>query len=302
MKIRESFLRDILRLFIWFPFRWSVRNIPVALAFFIFKLIGDVHFLIDGKKRRKLSRIISQLLHRDTTSSLIIVRKYLEMHYLDRLHIFLYPELTSREKLRRYVRIENVDVLEKAYRTGRGILLVQPHFGPIQITLLSLALDGYNPIQIGFPTDRGLSKIGRSVAYKYRLKYEAMLPAPIIPADRYLGRAYKHLVTGGIVLTTGDGAGGGVFLGEQRQFRFLDMERKFPLGPAAWSIRTGAAYIPAFIVPETYRSFKIILGEPIQARYNNQERDKIHVTEQFIDTLEAHVRRYPYCWHFWDEL
>ena len=119
---------------------------------------------------------------------------------------------------------------------------MQPHFGPVQITLLAIALRGYKPIQIGYLTSSGLSNIGRSVAFKYRAKYESKLPAPILSGKSYLRKVYKHLLNGGVVLTTGDGAGGGVYLGEHQEFDFLGSKRMMPLGPAAWSIKTGAAY------------------------------------------------------------
>ena len=76
-----------------------------------------------------------------------------------------------------------------------------------------------------------------------------MLP-PILPADRYLGKAYRHLTKGGVILTTGDGAGGGLFLGEYVSFEFMGRERNFPLGPGAWAIKTGAAFAPTFIIPK----------------------------------------------------
>lgn len=302
MLVNESILRDILRLFVWFPFRWLVKMVPVDWSFFFFKLIGDLHFYASGEKQRKISHNIKTILNTDKNAAMGIVKKYYEIHYLDRLHIFLYPKLATKEKVKRYVHFENIELLDEELRGGRCVLLVQPHFGPVQITLLALALFGYNPIQIGYPSDRRLSRIGKSVAYKYRLKYEGMLPAPIIAADKYLGRVYKHLLTNGVVLTTGDGAGGGVFLGEHKMFKFLGKERLFPLGPATWAVKTGATFIPTFIVTEKYNRFRIVFEDPIEGIYNDFEKDRIYITERFISIAEHYVKKYPYCWHFWDEV
>ena len=302
MKTHESIYRDILRLFIWFPFRWLLRIIPVEVSFLLFKLFGGLHFCIERKKKkRKPLDNFKGLLHLDN-NSIKTVKKYYELHYLDRLHIFLYPKLTAIKKIEKYVCFENIEALEEALKNGRGALLVQPHFGPIQITLLSLALYGYSPLQIGYPTDKGLSRIGRLVAFKYRLKYEAILPAPIIPADKYLGSVYKHLKKGGVVLTTGDGAGGGIFLGEQKDFKILNKTRKTPLGPASWSLKTGAAYIPTFIIAENYKRFRIVFEKPISGIYNDADKDKIYITKKFIDITEHYIKKYPFCWHFLDEI
>lgn len=302
MQVNESILRDILRLFIWFPFRWLTSVIPLNWSFYLFKSMGDLHFHLSKGKKKNISENPERLLGVNNDAAMHIVEKNFENYYADRLHIFLYPRLTTREKIKKYVYFENIELLKGELRNDKGAILVQPHFGPVQITLLTLALYGYRPIQIGYPTDQGLSRIGRSVAYKYRLKYEGMLPAPIIAADKYLGRVYKHLLNKGIVLTTGDGAGGGVFLGEHKMFKFLGKERMFPLGPATWAIRTGAAFVPTFIITEKYNKFRIVFEKPIRGIYNDYEKNRIYITGRFISIFEEYIKRYPYCWHFWDEV
>lgn len=302
MKVRESIFRDALRLVIWFPFRWLIRVVPVAWAFSLYKLAGDVHGAFSSGRRQRLARSMQRTLGIDGGAASAAAKRVFELHYLDRLHIFLYPRLTAWERVSPFVTFENREVLDEVLQSGKGALLVQPHFGPVQITLLALALRGYKPLQIGFPSDEGLSVIGRKVAYRYRLKYEAMLPAPIIAANGYLGAVYKHLVRGGVVLTTGDGAGGGVFLGEHRAFSFLGTERMIPLGPASLSLRTGAAYVPTFIVPERHDRFRIVFEQPISGRHGDPDRDKVDMTGQFISVAVDYIKRYPQCWHFWDEI
>jgi lauroyl/myristoyl acyltransferase len=302
MQVRESILRDALRLVIWFPLRWLIGIVPLPWAFSLFKVAGDAHATLSTGRKQHLARSMQRVLGLDDDAASSAAQRIFELHYLDRLHIFLYPRLTTWERVTPFVRFENREVLDDVLRSGKGALLVQPHFGPVQITLLALALNDYKPLQIGFPSDEGLSVIGRKVAYRYRLKYEAMLPAPIVAANGYLGTVYKHLVRGGVILTTGDGAGGGVFLGEHRKFPFLGSERMIPLGPAAWSLRTGATYIPTFIIPDRHDRFRIVFEPPITGRHGNPEQDKVDITEQFLSVAEGYIKRYPPCWHFWDEI
>lgn len=301
MQTNENILHDVFRLFVWFPLRWLARIIPISSSLFIFKIMGDLHFHLSRFKKKKVEQTIIALLNTDKDAARNNTKKYYENHYLDRLHIFLYPRLTTKEIIDKYVYLENVEIIENELKKNRGILIVQPHFGPVQITLLSLALQNYSPVQIGYPKDLGLSKIGHAVAYRYRLKYEAMLP-PILPANRFLGRAYKHLMNGGVVFTTGDGAGGGVLLGEHKELDFFNIQRMFPLGPAIWAIKTGAAFIPTFIITESYKKFRIVFEKPVESIYNNIGEDKFFITKQFIAIAEKYIRKYPHCWHFWDEI
>jgi KDO2-lipid IV(A) lauroyltransferase len=301
MQVNESIPRDILRLFVWFPLRWIVSALPVGLGLFVLKTMGALHFQASGGRRKNIRHKIKNLLNTDDKTAESSAKNYFETHYLDRLHIFVYPKLDSREKLERHVRFENIGLLEKGLRGGKGALLVQPHFGPVQITLLALSMFGYDPMQIGYPSDKGLSRIGRSVAFKYRLKYESMLP-PILPADRFLGRAYKHLKNGGVILTTGDGAGGGVYIGEHMPYKILGKERLIPLGPASWAAKTGASFLSAFIIPERFDRYRIVFEGPIAGNSGNYEKDRLLMTEKFIAVTEKYIRKYPHCWHFWDEI
>lgn len=301
MKVSESLSRDILRLIIWFPFRWLVSAIPVRWGLFLMKAAGDLHFRAGGGKRAFLQKKIRDVLQVNEAKAKDAVKRILENHYLDRLHIFLYPRLRCVEDVKPFVSFENIGELEKELERGKGALIVQPHFGPVQITLMALGVHGFNPIQIGLPSDEGLSNIGKNVAFKYRLKYEGMLP-PIVAADKYLGAVYKHLKKGGVVLTTGDGAGGGVYLGEHRKMSLLGGERMVPLGPASMAIKTGASFVPTFIINEGFDKFRIVFEKPIEGIYGDYEKDRVYITERFISVAEEYIRKYPYCWHFWDEI
>jgi KDO2-lipid IV(A) lauroyltransferase len=279
-----------------------IGAVPLRWAFALYKAAGSAHGALSRGRRQRLARSMQKSLGLDDAAASAAAMRTFELHYLDRLHIFLYPRLTAWERLAPFVTFENRATLDDVLNSGRGALLVQPHFGPVQITLLALALQGYKPLQIGLPSDEGLSLIGRKVAFRLRLMYEAMLPAPIIAADGYLGAVYRRLARGGVVLTTGDGAGGGVFLGEHRKLPFLGVERMVPLGPAALSLRTGAAYVPTFIIAERHDRFRIVFEQPLRGRHSDPEQNKVDMTEQFIALAEGYIRRHPSCWHFWEEL
>ena len=76
----------------------------------------------------------------------------------------------------------------------------------------------------------------------------------------------------------------------------------FPLGPATWAIKTGAAFIPTFIIIEGYKKLRIVFEVPIEGVYNDVEKDRIYITDKFISITEYYIKKYPYCWHFWDEI
>ena len=299
MRVKESPLRDLLRLAIWYPFRYAVLLMPVRAAFHAYSLLGRLHAAFARGTARMLR---AKFEAHGCQSGPEDARRYFENHYVDRLHIFLYPRLTTEQALEPYVVFDNKHVLDEALASGRGVLVVQPHFGPVQITLLALALKGHNPIQIGYPTDKGLSWVGRKVAYRLRLKYEGMLPVPIISADSYIGRAFKHLKRGGVVLSTGDFAGGDTYLGEHAELPFLGQQCMMPLGPASLALRTGAVYMPTFIIPERADRFRIAFGSPVIPADKDSLEERTRIARAFISEAESYIRKYPWCWHHWADL
>jgi len=301
MRTEEGLVRDVLRPVVWFPLRWMTRLLPVGTSLRVFRLMGLLHYWAAGERRDRLTARLRDHLGEIEDAS-AVAREYYINHYIDRLHVFLYPKWTTPAALNQWVRFENVDALQREKDKGKGVLLVQPHFGPVQMTLLALAVRGDEPLQIGYPTDQGLSRMGRSVAFRYRRKCEDMLPCEIVSADKYLGKVYRHLNAGGIVLTTGDGAGGGVFLGEHREMTFLGGKRMIPLGPAKWAIQTGASLLPTFLLPEGRSHFKIVFEPPIAPREEGSREDTMHMMEQFAAMTERYIETYPYLWHFWDEI
>lgn len=79
------------------------------VGFFLFKLIGDLHFFLGGSKKNKIHENLKTVLNVDDHTASRIVKRNLENHYIDRLHIFLYQKLTTKEKILEYVRFENIE-------------------------------------------------------------------------------------------------------------------------------------------------------------------------------------------------
>jgi len=231
-----------------------------------------------------------------------IVRKYMQNHYVDRLHLFLFARLRRRSAWSKLIFLQGQQHVHEALTRGKGCIIVHGHFGPIQLPLFPLASEGFNLLQIGLPSDRGLSWIGRQVAFRLRRIYESKLPAVIIEAGRYLRPVFRHLADNGVVLITGDGAGGGARVGKYRLLPFLDGQLEVPEGPVRLAQQTGAVLLPAFVIDERTGYYKFVIGRPIELNPTAKDANAVdRVAQQFPCLLEKFIRRYPWNWHFWDE-
>ena len=305
MMVSESVGRDVLRLIIWHPVRWLMIILPISLSFWVMKLMGDVHFLFSKEKKNLLAKNLSFIEGLESTQygNNKIIRRYFQNHYIDRLHIFLYPRF-NQKVVDRYFPIQGLNILERELAKGRGCILLQGHFGPIQIPLYVLALKGYYIKQIGYLTmPENISKIGNTVSYRLREKYEAEIPAEIISAKSFLKKAYKFLKENNLIMMTGDGAAFGQFIGKFLPIQFLGQRFPFPVGAITIAKRTKSSLLPLFILRESDLSFKIIIEEPLDINYDDETNYNLEAdVKKFVNVFERYVARYPCHWHLWDEL
>jgi len=296
--VKESIARDVLRILVWYPVRWLIVLLPPVMSIKLLRWIGDVHYYLSRKKRQVLLQNLRAICpHR--LDHLQITRLWFRNYYIDRLLIFIFPKL-SRHNLDQFLCFEGLGQVEEAIAAGRGVILLHGHFGPVHFPLVSLAHSGYRIMQVGNPSDAGLSWIGRHVAFRLRLRYEEKIPAPIVRAGGYLRPVFRCLEQHGLVMITGDGTGTSQHFGRQAVAPFLGRACMFPLGPYMLAAKTGAELIPLFILPEKDR-YRVVLEAPLEPLQGmSDEMQHVELLYRFVERLSLRILENPECMHFLD--
>jgi len=296
----ENLSRDAFRLVVWYPVRWLVKVLPIRMGLSALRAMGMFqHRLSSGKKghiAENMRAQLPQMTHADIDAA---IREHFKNHFVNQLQLFFFSKLTTRnaEKIHTFEGLEN---LEAAKAEGKGCILIHPHFGPTQLPLQILGLLGEEPMQIGFLNDEGLSFVGRHVAFRLRAKLEAQIKGEIVQAGTYLKPLFKHLKNNGVLLTAGDGVGGGkMFIGRYTALPFLEGDYLFPLGGASLAGKTGAALLPMFTVLDGGR-YKTIVEAPVHVE-NTPEGIEAAVAH-FRDRFDQRLKEQPGLWHLWDEV
>ncbi|MBI5815257.1 MAG: lysophospholipid acyltransferase family protein [Nitrospinae bacterium] len=301
MVVKERLGRDILRLVVWYPLRWLILGVPIRWGLAILGFMGDLHFALSRGKKRELAKNLANVRGETFAASAqgeAAIREYMRNHYVDRLFILIFPRFGAAE-VERFIEIEGRENLDAALAAGKGAILVHGHFGPAHVPLVALARLGYKMKQVGFPSDEGLSWVGRNVAFRLRLKYEAMMPAEVMMADGFLRPAFKWLKDGGALMITGDGTGTGTRIGRHHLFRFHGKPVMFPLGPAILAAKTGAKLLPMFIIPGAAKPYRIVIGKPILVKGDSPDA-AVETMGEFLTELERYTSRHPGYMHFLD--
>lgn len=296
MITHESLGRDLSRLFVWYPVRWLASILPLRRAMLLFDMLGDIHARLSRGKSRRVAESIAKVRPAPAGAS---PKQFFRAFYRSQMVAFLFPRLDVRNitLIHTFANLEKLDSLKAL---GKGVILIHGHIGPVHIPLFHLSLLGYGPKQIGYlRKPQGLSWIGEHVAFRLRARLEAIIPAEIINADEFVRDVYRHLKGGGILLSTGDGAGRGDYLGKQAEFDYLGTKRVFPIGAAKLARRTGALLVPMYTVHGTVRgTFVTHIDDPIDTSGD----DDVAITAEFVRRFNERVLPAPCEWHYFDEL
>ncbi len=290
---REDFLQDSAKILVWYPFRWFTRALSPHSNFSLFEMIGDLAcHLYRGKQALLFSRISSIFsdwaAERVTSEVRVCFRNY----YADRFIVNLVP-LLNGNNISEIAYLQGEAHLTKALARGRGAVLVHAHFGPSQLPLLYLGHKGYAIAQIGL---RERSK--RYIANKtdaVRLSLEQQMPVKHFFADRYQREVLRWLEQGHVLMTAGDGTGGGMKIGKFHQAELFGRVLQMPLGPYRLASLTDAPVVPVIVLRERRGFYRIQIDPPLSVDH------PVMMQKQFTGWLEGYLSQAPGLWHFWDE-
>ncbi len=297
MIVHESYIRDILRLIIWYPLRAFIVCMPWRMGLYLMRAMGDIHYFLDARKRRRLINNL-QPMGLSRQDQLKAVRVYFQNHYTDRLSILSFSDFDLDQVLKT-ISFQGLKYLDQTLSQGRGAILVHGHFGPAHYPLVAFARMGYPIKQIGNPSEQGLSRIGRKVAFRLRMKYENQMPAEIFKAGAYLRPVHRWLARNGVVMIAGDGTGTARTIGKQQVSQMFGYSMMFPQGPARLSLSTGAPLLPLFILPDSCGTFRVIIEPPLHTGVTCGD-PVAGLTEAFVKRLVHHIASYPGYMHFLD--
>lgn len=301
MRVSESLARDVLRLVVWYPLRLCLERLPPRTGFAVLAALGRFHAALAGRlggRAARIARAAGRVApHLDAAGRQAQMVAAYETHYVNQLSIFVFPKLT-RATLPRVLEIEGLGHLHTALAAGRGVVLPIGHFGPTQLPLTALGLLGHPMLQIGFANAAGLSFIGRHVAFRLRLRYEARIPATIVPPGPGTRRALAHLKTGGIVMTTADDGPGQPAFGHHGDFDFPGGRLHAPLGPARLALAADAALCPAFLTPGENAPFRLTIEAPLEIPgLSDKNAAATALTAAFLRRYAMRVTAMPGWWH-----
>lgn len=301
MVFGESPLKDLYRRVIWGPYREILERGPHGWEYRVNRRLGLLAALGAGSKLNEVEENLRRAFP-DRTDLRRVARETMGTHFVNQYASFAFGRIT-KDNWTEYLRFEGLEHVEAAKREGVGLVLVHPHMGPAQLPLCVLGALGYAVHQIGGGEPAvEKSEVGRW-ATQLRHDLEARMPVKLHQGGGYLRSLLRALQAGEIVLTAGDGTGGGTEIGRRYIRSVLGQPMGVPVGGFYLARKTGARLHSLHTVRDPRRRgrYLSVIGPeaPVQ-RTGSVDAALEAGADWTARYLSEALSRYPGEWHFWD--
>lgn len=300
MIFAESALRDAYRLAVWGPWRVALGHVPAGWELALNRSLGltaaafarDARARIEGNLRRAFP---------DRADLGELARATFGTHFQHQYLPVSFPRI-QRGSASRYLRIEGLERVDVALREGRGVVLVHPHMGPVQLPLHVLGVLGYPVHQVGGGVVAGLSRVGEWAAARRR-GLEAAMPVTVHDGKGYLRPVLRALAGNAVVMATCDGTGGGAELGRRLVRTVCGQPMKLPVSAVWLALTARAPLLPLWTHATGGRAPRHVteIGAPFAIdRRLAADAALEHGADLVAAFLSDALARHPADWHFWD--
>lgn len=298
--------RDVLDLWVWFPYRWAVSYLPAGAELRSGRLVGRLWSQARPELLRRVTTNVRRGLpgHPDPE---LVARGSLISRFLDQTAALSFPRMKEGD-VTPWIRFDGLERLDAVLATGQGCILAHPCQGPIGLAVMALCLKGLPVTRLSLPEDPddapGLAQgfLARQ-AQATRRDLEAQMPGHVVNGKGYLRPVLRGLQRGEVVAMPYDGTPqSDEQIGRRVEVDLLGHRARFPVGPVYLALRSGAPLLPLVLRPEGGGRWRVTIEAPMTLeRAADLPSTLRHNAARLAAHLEAEVRRTPETWHFWSE-
>jgi lauroyl/myristoyl acyltransferase len=190
----------------------------------------------------------------------------------------------SNKALDKMIRFEGIEIFDSYYKGGKGIVLVNSHFGWPSVALWLFMRKGYTNYY-SILGERGVDSLKVAGIRKDCLpQFLSVSRESGTEAFRLLFQAREKLEEGGVVHILGDGQHGRSHV----SLPFAGKMRGFRASFAELGLITEAAMIPVFVMPDQRGKAVVKVYEPLDKGPDEMEHQQriAHIIEQYARILE----------------
>jgi KDO2-lipid IV(A) lauroyltransferase len=275
---------------------YFISNVlPLSGAYWLAERLANLQYRFAAKDRESVIKNLSIVLKRPASECTGKSREVFRSFGLYMVDFFRMPKLTKAE-IEKRVRFEGLENLDNVLKRGKGAISLSCHIGNWEMGGVVTAMLGYDISAVALThKHKNINEFFVGQREKKGLK--------VIAVNSVMKRCVSALFNNGILALIGDRD----FTDSGVVIDFFGVPTSLPKGPAALSLKTGAAVVPSFFIREGRSNYKLIFGEPIEVKEKtdvSKEDIVKDATKNFVLIMEKYIRKYPEQWlifrKFWE--
>ncbi len=278
-------------MFKYFLFRLTyslVNFLPLKVSYAIAQTISDIQFAF--------SRIDKQSIHNNLQKivasgepSLQQSREVLRNFGKYLIEFFRMERHLDQDYIRENIDLENVDIIQSVLDKGRGGIIMTAHIGNWELGASVLSHLGFPVMAVALPHQQ------RDVNDFFNRQRESQGNI-VVQSNVAVKRCVKRLRDNKLVALVADRD----FTENGEELDFFGQKTLIPKGTAMFSLKTGAAIIPTFLIRNGFNKFVLKIQEPIYPPIIDDKMDERHailkIMKKHTEIIENIIRQYPSQW------
>jgi KDO2-lipid IV(A) lauroyltransferase len=220
------------------------------------------------------------------TELILIAQGAFENIGISLLELVWFPRMTP-EKILEEMRFDKPDVLQNAYKKGRGVIILTAHFGNWELLGQALTARFQYPLS-------GLAKTQSNHLVNEQInRRRKLFGTKVIPMETSLREVIRALGDGEMVAIAADQAAPK----ENVSVKFFGTMVPTHTGPSILSLKMGSAILAIFAVRSSDGSYDAHMIEvPSEDLKGHSDENVIELTRRHVKITENIIRQYPDQW------
>lgn len=276
------------------------------IVYLILKLLGFISSMLSIKSRNKLGVLIGDILrilskkreditfnniknafpeYEDTKCYKILTESYrnLGITLAELVAFYSYSE----NDFKKYIKYENIELINEVYNRGNGLILLSGHFGNWELLAYSAGLFSNIPVTVIVKHQK--NKFADKVLNQYRIQGGNKIVS-MKKAARTIINSIKNKEAIALLADQSASKDKDVFV------EFFGKQAATYEAPAAIALKFNVPIIMGFAVRQPDHTYKVKLIEVNRDDLTNTKEDIKILTERHVKILENTVRKYPHLW------
>lgn len=269
--------------------------LPLKIAYKIAIFFSDLHYIFADKDRRAVKENLMVIFPEKSNREIRKIRIRMFRNFAKYLVDFFRFSKLDAKYIKRNIQLENIHYFDEALAKGKGAIALSAHLGNWELGGVVVPLLGYPLWAVVLPhKDWRVNNFFNFQRESRGLK--------VIPLGKAVRLCLNILKENKIVALVGDRD----FTEKGVVLDFFGRPTFLPEGPAAFSLKTGASIVPAFMLRNKDDTFTLRIEKPLEfTPTDNKNNDLTELIMRYTTIIEDYIRKYPDQWYmfrkFWIE-